>query len=65
LKWSVQKNAIPVTTSGDIQRQKELLEFNTPTWKLSDEEMDEIDAAGLKLQFRKFWTDIKNSEWDD
>jgi len=65
LKWSLQKNALPVTTSGNPQRQKEQLNFNTPPWKLSDEEMEETDSAGAKLTFRKFWSQVKNAEWDN
>lgn len=65
LKWSLQKNAIPITTSGNAQRQKEQLEFNTPPWELSDAEMDEIDSVGSKAPFRKFWGKVGNPQWDD
>jgi diketogulonate reductase-like aldo/keto reductase len=65
LKWSLQKNAIPVTTSANPQRQKEQLEFNTPAWTLSDEEVAEIDTAGAKAPFRKFWGHVKDPQWDD
>jgi diketogulonate reductase-like aldo/keto reductase len=65
LKWSLQKDALPVTTSGNEQRQKEQLNFNTPAWKLSDKDMDEIDSAGEKAPYRKFWGQTKNPQWDD
>jgi len=65
LKWSLQKDALPITTSGDAGRQKEQLHFNSPPWKLSDKDMQEIDAVGAKAPFRKFWGQVKNAEWDD
>jgi diketogulonate reductase-like aldo/keto reductase len=66
LKWVLQKDALPVTTSGDTQRQKEQLNYNDPPWKLSDSEMGEIDIAGLKAPFRKFWRQraYKDVTWD-
>jgi diketogulonate reductase-like aldo/keto reductase len=53
-----------VTTSANKQRQKEQLEFNSPAWKLSDEQMNEIDQAGERAPFRKFWGHQKNAQWD-
>jgi diketogulonate reductase-like aldo/keto reductase len=64
LKWSIQKNAIPVTTSGDVQRQKEQLQAEGP-WKLSDEEIQDIDSTGSKLTYRKFWGQVQNAQWDE
>jgi hypothetical protein len=54
-----------VTTSVDPKRQKEQLDFNTPAWTLSDVEVAEIDAAGAKVPFRKFWGHVKDAQWDD
>jgi diketogulonate reductase-like aldo/keto reductase len=65
LKWAQQKGAVPVTTSSQPQRQKEQLKFNEPVWTLSDDEMREIDVAGSKLHYRKFWYLVKNPQWDD
>jgi diketogulonate reductase-like aldo/keto reductase len=64
LKWSLQKDAIPVTTSANEQRQKEQLEFNTPAWTLSKAEIDEIDSVGAEAPFRKFWGHVKE-QWDE
>jgi diketogulonate reductase-like aldo/keto reductase len=64
LKWSLQKDAIPVTTSVNEQRQKEQLEYNTPALTLSKAEIDEIDSVGATAPFRKFWGHVKE-QWDE
>lgn len=65
MKWSAQKGALPVTTSAKAQRQKEQFEYDTPAWTLTDAEIAEIDAAGAKAPFRKFWGQAQNPQWDD
>ncbi|KAK9823751.1 hypothetical protein WJX72_005155 [[Myrmecia] bisecta] len=53
LRWNLQKGNVIVTTSSKPERLREFL--TTSEWRLTDAEVAQIDAAGQKLHFRKFW----------
>ncbi|KAK9693456.1 hypothetical protein K7432_013911 [Basidiobolus ranarum] len=52
LRWSVQKGNMVVTTSTKPHRLTEFLQLDT--FKLTDEEVERIDATGNELEFRQF-----------
>lgn len=55
LRWSIQKGAVPVTTSTKEERLRQYLDVFG--FALSDDEVQKIDAEGKKKEFRRFWTD--------
>jgi len=56
LKWVLQKGMIIITTSKQEARLKEFLELDNPNlFKLSDEEIKEINEVGKTVHFRKYW----------
>ncbi|CAF1495234.1 unnamed protein product [Didymodactylos carnosus] len=56
LKWNMQKGHVIVTTSSKGDRLKSYLQAGDADWKLTDDEIKQIDDAGAKLHYRKFWT---------
>lgn len=53
LRWCIDQNIVPITTSGKEQRLIDYL--RAFTFKLTPKEVEDLKAAGLKKHFRGFW----------
>ncbi len=53
LRWCIDQDWVPITTSGKEQRLSDYL--RTVTFKLTPTEVQEINAIGQKKHFRAFW----------
>ncbi|KAK5108179.1 hypothetical protein LTR62_008710 [Meristemomyces frigidus] len=54
LRWCIDQDIIPITTSGKEQRLSDYL--RAMTFKLTPKEIQDINEAGAKKHFRGFWT---------
>lgn len=55
LQWTLQKGNIAVTTSSKRERLDEALSVLKEPFKLSADEMKQIETEGAKLKYRKYW----------
>lgn len=53
LKWGTQKGFVLATTTSKEERMKEFLDLEG--WRLTDEEIEEIDTVGLTHHKRAYW----------
>jgi diketogulonate reductase-like aldo/keto reductase len=56
LRWAVDQNVLPITTSSKEQRLSDMLRVFT--FKLTPKEVEEISAEGNKKHHRAFWNHI-------
>ena len=62
LRWCIDQDVVPITTSGKEQRLSDYL--RCATFKLTPKEIEEIGSVGAQKQFRGFWRH-KLGEGDD
>ena len=62
LRWNQQLGSLVITTTADPERQKQQLHFSDFT--LTEEEIDEIEQAGLTAESRLYWGHLKGEKWD-
>jgi len=55
LRWSIEQNVVPITTSSKEQRLRDFLKVFT--FHLTPDEVEEISKVGDTHHFRAFWTD--------
>ena len=53
LRWCIDQDVAPITTSGKEQRMSDYL--RAATFKLTPKEVQDLKEAGLKEHFRGFW----------
>ncbi|KAI9092372.1 NADP-dependent oxidoreductase domain-containing protein [Phlyctochytrium arcticum] len=53
IRWSIQKDAVPITTSSKVERQQEYLA--STQFELTSEDMERIDDAGSQFHMRIYW----------
>lgn len=53
LRWCIDQDIIPITTSGKEQRMSDYL--RTMTFKLTPKEVEEISKLGNEKHYRAFW----------
>ncbi len=56
LRWAIDQNVLPVTTSSKEQRLSDMLRVFT--FKLTPKEVEEISTGGNKHHYRAFWNHI-------
>ncbi|CUM66084.1 uncharacterized protein PRCAT00003738001 [Priceomyces carsonii] len=54
LRWVLQRNILPITTSGNEERRKQFIDIFD--FKLTTEEENEITKIGSKKVLRQYWT---------
>jgi len=62
LRWNQQIGSMVITTTANLERQKQQLHISDFT--LTDAELKEIEDAGLSQVTRKFWGHVKEPNWD-
>lgn len=55
LRWCIDQDIVPITTSSKEQRMSDML--RVATFKLTPKEVQEISKLGAEKHFRGFWTD--------